>query len=478
MVRHLGTARNGLEVNELVNLAKQFIENQRIKSGKISLFDNRYSISEMAEILSKFCIRRVLDSVTFHFFYHFYQILDFDKVGNKSFADLVIARIMFPVSKAKTRDFLESKLNKLYSLSSLYRLMGKVYRLDFQSQMEEKMTAFTRSFSPTVSVLFFDVTTLYYESFDEDDLRKFGFSKDNKVHQPQLVVTLTVTADGFPLHLRVFPGNKFEGHLMLPCIKEIVKKHTLNDFVVVADSAMVSHTNMEELERENLSYIVGARLGNLSAKIWEQIITVPKIDGATKRFDFGNKRVLVVSYSQKRANKDRSDREKQLKRAQFALNNPSVVSKRFKFLRKVKNRDLELNTENVTKSQFLEGLKGYLTNAVSLTDEEIISKYSQLWQVEKSFRISKSDLKARPVFHIVKERIEAHLTIVFASLAVIRLVEKTTGKSVQKVLWLLDQVKEVLMEDKVSRERISKYSEVENQETKDLLKIAKLSWGT
>lgn len=478
VVKHFGTARNELEVNELVVLARQFIENQRIKSGKISLFDNRYSTSEMKEVLSKFCIRRVLDSVTFNFFYHFYHVLDFDKIGNTSFADLVIARIIFPVSKAKTRDFLESKLNKHCSLSGLYRLMEEIYNLDFQNQLEEKMITFVRSFSPTISILFFDVTTLYYESFDEDDLRKFGFSKDNKANQPQLVVTLTVTADGFPLHLRVFPGNKFEGHLMLPCIKEIVKKHKLNDFVVVADSAMVSSTNMDELEKENLSYIVGARLGNLSTKIWEQIITIPKIDGATKRVDFGNKRIMVVSYSQKRANKDRSDREKQLKRAQFALNNPSVVSKRFKFLRKVKNHDLELNTENVAKSQLLEGLKGYLTNAVSLTDEEIITKYSQLWQVEKSFRISKSDLKARPVFHTVKERIEAHLTIVFAGLAVIRLVEKTTGKSVQKVLWLLDQIKEVIMENNVSRERISKYSEVEDQETKDLLKLAKLNWGT
>lgn len=478
VVRHLGTARNELEVNELINLAKQFIESQRIKSGKISLFDNRYPTSGMAEILSKFCTRRVLDSVTFNFFYHFYHVLAFDSIGNKSFADLVIARIIFPASKAKTRDFLESKLNKHYPLSGLYRLMEGIYNLDFQDQLEEAVAVFIRSFSPTISFLFFDVTTLYYESFDGDDLRKFGFPKDNKANQPQLVVTLTVTADGFPLHLRVFPGNKFEGHLMLPCIKGIVKKHKLNDFVVVADSAMVSHTNMDELEKEKLSYIVGARLGNLPTKIWEQIITVPKIDGATERFDFGNKRVLVVSYSQKRANKDRSGREKQLKRAQFALNNPSVVPKRFKFLRKVKNHDLELNTENVAKPQFLEGLKGYLTNAVSLADEEIITKYFQLWQVEKSFRISKSDLKARPVFHTARERIEAHLTIVFASLAVIRLVEKTTGKSVQKVLWLLDQIKEVIMENNVSGERISKYSKVEDQESKDLLKLAKLNWGT
>lgn len=478
VVKHLGTAINELEVHELVNLAKQFIDNQRIKSGKISLFDNRYSASEMTEILSKFCIRRVLDSVTFNFFYHFYKVLDFDKIDNKNFADLVVSRIVYPVSKAKTRDFLESKLNKRYSLSGLYRIMEEIYRFCLQGQLEEKMTAYVRSFSPTISVLFFDVTTLYYESFAEDDLRKFGFSKDNKANQPQLVVTLTVTADGFPLHLRVFPGNKFEGHLMLPCIKEIVKKHDLKDFVVVADSAMVSHTNMEELEKENLSYVVGARLGNLPTKIWGQVITVPKIDGTTKRLDFGNNRILVVSYSQKRANKDRSDRERQLRRANFALNNPSVVSKRFKFLKKAANHDLELNTENVDKARLLEGLKGYLTNAVSLTDEEIVAKYYQLWQVEKSFRISKSDLKARPVFHTVRERIEAHLTIVFASLAITCLVEKITGKSIQKVLWLLDQVKEVVMENNVNGERISKYSEIEDQETKDLLKLAKLNWGT
>ena len=116
VIRHFGTARNELEVNTLVDLAQQFIENQRIKSGNISLFDNRYSASEMTEILSKFCVRRVLDSVTFNFFYHFYKVLNFDQIGNKSFADLVVSRIIYPVSKAKTRDFLESKLDKHYSL--------------------------------------------------------------------------------------------------------------------------------------------------------------------------------------------------------------------------------------------------------------------------------------------------------------------------------------------------------------------------
>lgn len=477
LVKHLGTARNELELGQLTDLARNFIEEKRIESGKLSLFDSRYSRSEMIQILSRFHILKVLDSVTFDFLDHFYRLLNFNGLKNDCFRDLVIARIIFPASKAKTRDFLESKLNKQYSLSGLYRCMEKSSRLGYQNILEDKVATFVQS-GPSISVLFFDVTTLYYESFDEDDFRKCGFSKDNKANQPQLIVTLTVTADGFPLHLQVFPGNKFEGHLMLPCIKTTIGNHHLKDFVVVADSAMVSRANMEELEKNRLSYIVGARLGNLPHSLWIQVVSVPKIDGTLERFSFGNGRFLVVSYNSKRASKDKSDREKQIKRATFVLSDPAVVGRRYKFLQKTDKEKWELNTTNIRKAEKMEGLKGYVTNVADLTDEEIVGKYSSLWQVEKSFRISKSDLKARPIFHTVRAKIEAHLAIVFAGLAMIKLVEKTTNQSIRKVLWLLDQIKEVIIEDAANKEQISKYSEIQNQETKDLLKIAKLSWGT
>ncbi len=477
VIKHLGTARNELESKQLIDQARDLIEEERIKSGKLSLFDNRYSQSEMTHVLSRFRILKVLDSVTFDFLDHFYHLLNFDSLKNDCFRDLIIARVISPASKAKTRDFLESKLNKRYSLSSLYRCMEGSYRRGYQGLLEDRVMMFTQS-GPTISVLFFDVTTLYYESFDGDDFRKCGFSKDNKANQPQLVVTLTVTSDGFPLHLQVFPGNKFEGHLMLPCIKRTMERHHLKDFVVVADSAMVSKANMEELEKNNLSYIVGARLGNLPYSLWAQVVSVAKIDGTLERFSFGKGRILVVSYSSKRANKDKSDREKQIKRATLVLNNPTIVARRYKFLQKTDKEKWALNKTNIQRAEKMAGLKGYVTNATDLTDEEIVEKYSSLWQVEKSFRISKSDLKARPIFHTVKEKIETHLTIVFAGLAVIKLVEKTTNQSIQKVLWLLDQIKEVVVEDAISKEQISKYSEVQNQEAKDLLKLAKLNWGT
>jgi len=476
-IKHLGMARNSLEENQLTEIGQQFLDSERIKSGKLSLFDSRYDKNSWEEFLSKLEFISALDTSTFGFFNYFYKLIGLSELKDYCFCDLVIARIIWPVSKSKTRDLLQSNLNKNYSLTTLYRTMQTSVLKDYQGKIESILWDFLQKQGETISVLFFDVTTLYFEAFEEDDFRKCDFSKDHKSNQPQVTVTLTVAPTGFPLHLRSFSGNKFEGRTIIPCILNIREKHKLDNLIVVADSAMVSQTNMEELEKQSLKFIVGARLSNLSKTIFQQIISVPKTDRATQRFTLGNNRALVVSYSQKRANKDKSDREKQLKRAQFALNNPSVVSKRFKFLKKVGNHDLKLNTENVTKSELLEGLKGYITNALYLTDQEIIEKYSQLWQVEKSFRISKSDLKARPIFHTAKEKIEAHLLIVFTALAIIRLAENTTKLSCAKILEKLNPVKQIIIEDKLTKEQVSKFIQPKDG-AKSLLKLTKINWVT
>lgn len=476
-LKHLGTARNSLEENQLTNLGQQYLDNERIKSGKLSLFDSRYDQTSWEEFLSKVEFISALDSPTYDFLSYFYRLIGLDKLADDCFCDLVISRIIWPVSKAKTRDFLERNLNKNYSLTTLYREMKMAISKDYQEKIEAILWDYLQKQKETISVLFFDVTTLYFEAFKEDDFRKCGFSKDHKANQPQVTVALTVTPTGFPLHLRSFSGNKFEGHTIIPCILNIRQKHKLDDLIVVADSAMVSQTNMEELEKQNLKFIVGARLGNLSGNIFARVTKVAKTDGVTQRFSLGNNRILIVSYSLKRAVKDRSDREKQLKRANFALTNPSAVSRNFKFLEKTKFGDFSLNENLLEKSRQLEGLKGYITNAPYLTDQEIIEKYFQLWQVEKSFRISKSDLKARPIFHTAKEKIEAHLLIVFTALAIIRLAEKTTKNSCAKILEKLSPVKQIIIEDKLTKEQISKFIQP-NNEAKSLLKLAKINWVT
>lgn len=482
MIRHLGTGRNTLEVKQLTVLAQQYIDNARIKQGKVSLFDNRYDESDVGTFLSRLVVLGAYDSITFHFFSYFYKLLGFNKLNDDCFADLVIARIARPVSKAKTREWLEDKFGIIhkYSLTGVYRAMERSFSFNYQEKLEECIWSFiTQRFPQDISVLFFDVTTLYYEAFDEDDFRKFGYSKDRKENQPQLVIALTVNTKGIPLHIKAFEGNKFEGHTMIPCIQDVISKHKVKDFVVVADSAMVSTNNMEELEGLGLKYIVGARLANLPHKLFEQIVAiVPKTDGSLCRFELSNKRCLVVNYSTRRAHKDRTDRNKQIRRAEYALLNPTVIAKRYKFLKKVGKDKWELNQANLEKAEKLEGLKGYVTNAKELTNEDIMLKYSALWNVEKSFRISKSDLKARPIFHTVKEKIEAHISIVFGALAIARYVEITTGKSLEKIVSLLEKTKEVILQDTLSQETFSKYTQADNPEVQELLKLANITWVT
>src|SRR5271157_4600031 len=162
VVKHLGTARNSLEIQQLTTCAQQYIDEARIKSGKISFFDTRYTQSEMSRFLSRLLAIGAYDSVMFSFFNHFYQLFRFQNFADECFRDLVIARIIHPVSKAKTRDWLEAKLGHRYSLTAVYRGMERAYRLHYQEQLEQNVWNVTTSvFSQNISVLFFDVTTLY-----------------------------------------------------------------------------------------------------------------------------------------------------------------------------------------------------------------------------------------------------------------------------------------------------------------------------
>lgn len=449
----------------------------RIKSGKISLFDNRYSRSELSRLLSRLNLKPVLETPTYRFFSYFYKTLGFERLGDQRFKDLVIARIVYPGSKAATHYYLKTKFGRSYSLTAIYRCMFKVFEKKYQSFLQDCVFKFsTSNFSSIIRILFFDLTTLYYETFDEDDFRKPGFSKDNKANQPQIIVALTVTAYGLPLQLKVFEGNKFEGHTMIPCISEITKKYSLDNLVVVADAAMLSRSNMDELEERGISFIVGARLGNIAKPLFEKVVSVPKTEGSIQPFVIGKDRILVVSYSSKRAAKDKSDREKQLRKARFILMRQDSITRRYKFLKKDRGNLFVINEENVKKAISLEGLKGYITNAVNLSNEEVVQKYSELWQVENSFRISKSDLKARPIFHSLREKIEAHLSIVFAGLAITRYVESVSGKSIKQILRLLDEAKEIVVEDPISGESVSKYTTV-GEETIKILKLAKINLG-
>lgn len=465
VVKHIGTGRTPVETEQLIQAARKFIDRERIKSGVVSFFDTRFDQSRLEEFLDSVSFVQVLDTVAYRFILHFFQTIGFHKIKDDCFTDLVIARIVEPLSKRQTKDFLEARFDKEYPLNRIYRTLKNSFKSNYRDKVEEITYQFIRKhISNNITVLFFDVTTLYFEAFDEDDTRKCGFSKEYRHNQPQIVVSLTVTASGMPLAMKMFEGDTFEGHTMIPAISETMDKFSLNDIIVVADAAMLSEDNLEKLEAKQLKYIVGARLGNISKELFEKIVAaLPREDKACIRLPQENGRTLLVSYSLKRAAKDRHDREKQINKAKDVLAKPQSVIRRYKFIASSGKGQFRLNQKLIEKAEKLEGIKGYVTNAIELTDEEIIEKYTELWQVEKSFRMSKSDLKARPIFHTLKESIEAHLLIVFTALVVSRYIEYVTKQSIHTVIRTLTQVKEIVVEDNVTKQRARKLTNLSDE---------------
>lgn len=301
------------------------------------------------------------------------------------------------------------------------------------------MIAFARrDLGDSLRLVFYDVTTLYFESQVKTELKDFGFSKDHRPTDTQVVIGLVVGRDGFPIYFDVFSGKTFEGHTFIPIVKNIKKLLQTEELVVIADAAMISKDNIEALSQAEISFVVGARLANLPRKLINTIsVTLAKTDGRIVTGTYRKQR-LICQYSQKIANKDKSDREKRLKKAKEAINAPSKITGRFRFVT-TKERKPSLNTELVEKAEKLEGIKGYVTNT-DLPETEIIQRYHDLWRIEHSFRVTKNDLAARPIFHYLEDTIKAHLIIVFAGLAIAKYLEIKTGMSIKRILKVAGKV--------------------------------------
>ena len=286
------------------------------------------------------------------------------------------------------------------------------------------------------------ITTLYFETFEEDGLRKNGFSKDNKSQQPQILIALMVSKEGFPVAYEVFSGNTFEGNTIIPVIKDFIKRNGVKEFTVVADAAMISSENIQQLTQNNINYIVGARLGNIYAALLETIDkTIVREDGKSIRIKTDNG-YLICSYSSVRYRKDKYEMETQIEKAKQVVAKPSK-SKKMKFTQ-TKGQKIELNEALIQKTQKLLGIKGYYTNLeASVADNTmIIERYHELYKVEQAFRISKNDLQTRPIFHFKEQPIKLHIMICFMALVVSKHIELKTGVSIRK---FIDESKKSLM---------------------------------
>jgi transposase len=291
--------------------------------------------------------------------------------------------------------------------------------------------------------MFYDVTTLYFESDYGDELRETGFSKDGKHSQPQVVLGLLVSKDGYPLSYSLFGGSQYEGRTMIPIVEDFVQRFGLDDFIIVADSGLMNKSNIALLESGGHKYILGARIKNESEATKRWILSLEKQDGEFNETQKGVAR-LIVGYSTKRAKKDKYNRDKGVKRLHKAYKSGNITKENInkrgynKFLEISDNVKVKINQEKIDEDEKWDGLKGYITNT-SLPAKEVCEQYNGLWTIERAYRVTKGTLEMRPIFHFTPRRIEAHVCICFVAYKVYKELErilKITGidLSVDKVL--------------------------------------------
>lgn len=270
-----------------------------------------------------------------------------------------------------------------------------------------------------ISVVFYDVTTLYFEIDDEDEPRKTGFSKEGKHQNPQIVLGLLVSKNGYLLAYEIFEGNKFEGHTMLPVVDAFKSKYQLNQLIIIADSGLLSSNNIQELQTKEYEFILGARIKNESKVIKNKILSLTLKNGESALINKDDLK-LIVTYSDDRAKQDRYNRDKGLRKLEKQIKTGRLTKASInncgynKFLKLEGEIRVSLDSEKLQQDTRWDGLKGYLTN-VKLTKEQVIENYQHLWQIEKAFRIAKTDLKIRPIYHRLQRRIEAHICLSFAA---------------------------------------------------------------
>lgn len=426
IVKHIGSGTTQEEIKSLIEMAKVFIndiskQTYLFEEGKPQEDSVLLSQCEFIGVYYRY-FYEVIRAIQHHIGYGF----SIDPLLN----DLVVMRIFEPCSKLRSIELLEHYFGIKHRRQRYYE--AAKHWLELKEKIEKQTVHFARKhYNFDFSLVFYDVTTLYFETFAEDDFRKYGFSKDNKHHQPQIVVALMVTREGFPLGYELFSGNTFEGHTLIPAIKSFINKHHIKHFTVVADAAMISSTNIRALKAEKINYIVGARLGNLSSDVINKIDKLlNREDGSIIRLNTDNG-YLVCGYSKSRYRKDKYEMNKQIEKAKMMLQNPSKI-KRVKFISAHEHK-MELNEKLIEKTTKLLGIKGYYTDLDEsvVSSKDIISRYHELYKIEQAFRISKSDLQTRPIFHFKNEPIKLHVLICFMALAISKHIEIKTSLSIR-----------------------------------------------
>lgn len=445
-IEHIGSAHDDSELAVLMEIARQRLhEGQQVldfSTGSTSLGVPGARVAGMRCTL----LWDVLAGV--------YLRLGFDAVGDETFKALVLARIVEPTSKADTIRVLGELGVSAPSLRTIFRALARCIERDYRGTLGKACLAHSAATAGRASLVLYDCTTLYFETETEDKFRKVGMSKERRV-DPQIQVGLLVDPAGFPLEVHCFEGNKAETRTLIPVLQAFQQRHGITDMVVVADAGMLSAANLLALEEAGFAFIVGSRISKAPYDLAEhfqrkgdyfadgQILESSRVMGTGKD---ARQRRVVYQFSRRRSRRDDQAINAMVERAEKVADGSRPV-KKDRFV-KLDGARRGVDWDLVDRARQLAGLKGYVTNipVATMAGQAVISAYHDLWQVERSFRMTKSDLRARPIFHHQRDSIEAHLTVVFAALAISRHLQDISGVSIRKLVRTLRPLQSVTIE--------------------------------
>lgn len=425
VVKTIGSGVTEQQVQKLWYSGKQELGRLGNQS-KLFVSENDTIVEQVFESLKNAGVRTVGPELVFG---KIYDYIGFGAIKEDLFRHLVISRLAFPLSKLKTIEYLYRYQGVLLDIDAIYRFLDKL-NSKLKDQAEQIAFRHTQKIlGGNISVVFYDMTTLYFETSDEDDLRKTGFSKDGKHQCPQIYLGLLVGLDGYAIGYDIFEGSIYEGHTLIPFLEKITAKFNLEKPIVIADAGLLSNDNIKALEQKNYEYIIGARLKNEPEKIKQQILQKPLADAEILKIRKENNTRLIVAYATNRAVKDEHNRnrglqrlEKQVKAGRLTKSN--INNKGYnKYLKLQGEIRIEIDYDKFNNDKRWDGLKGYITNT-KLSNKQVIENYKNLWHIEKAFRMSKTDLRIRPIYHRLQRRIEAHICLSFTAYCIYKELER------------------------------------------------------
>ena len=428
LVKTIGCATERPEIDALRRKAQEELDELKHQPSLL-MSEEEQQLIETISTLNNSNIHTIGPELIFGSIYDF---IGFNQVKDDLFRHLVLARLAFPLSKLKTVDYLRRYQGVALKIDAVYRFLD---RLESQHKSLIEQIAFKhtqRMQNGVIHAVFYDMTTLHFETEDEDDLRRTGFSKVGKHKHPQIYLGLLVGANGYPIGYDIFEGKTYEGHTLIPFMEAMSAKFDIGRPIVVADSGLLSAKNIQELVDKGYEYILGARLKVETEQLKAKILQHTWDDGDLRSFKKGEHR-LVVHYSSKRAHRDSENRRKGLERLKQRVSSGQLTKQSLnnrgynKYLKLHGDVKIEIDMQKYEQDGAWDGLKGYITNT-KLTESELLDHYGQLWHIEKAFRMSKTDLRIRPIYHRLESRIRAHISIVFTAYCIYKTLETALKK--------------------------------------------------